>query len=154
MFLFNDLGKTTPVEDFRNQIAAKLQINDASTLKLIAKGKILEDGQTLFHYRLDDNLLVHVQNKPAAENAASSDPPPSTKPKEMSSENFENLEPGESEYFDVGQPVDVQENGEKIDHPGYWLQGKIEKICKKPPGDEMSNESYLDGLIYFCSFDK
>lgn len=155
VIVLNGVSKAMTIEDLRKKVSDEFKIDDPSVLRLFCNGKILEDGPKLLEYRIEDGYTIFVQEtmgKAIAEKNGDDDEASKvdTAPKIEEEEMEIDLETGESEYFEVGQEVDVHDSTD-----GSWYEAKIDKICKKTPDQTVEDEDLDgDGMIYFCRFDE
>ncbi|XP_023326891.1 E3 ubiquitin-protein ligase UHRF1 [Eurytemora carolleeae] len=147
-----DLSKNMKVIDLQKRIEAEHGI-EVSLQKLIHKGKIMSgnDGETLLHYNANYNETIQVHKREvlgSLDDVNTSEqvvePEPEKNPEVI-------LEDVESNFYKLGDLVDVKDCGEGSETLGSFFEAKIQRITKNI---EAKKESESDGLNYHVVYDR
>ena len=128
---------------------------DSSLQRLFFKGKQLNENNTLFDYGVNYGDVIQLwKREPLAdisnheENGA--DERESKSPVEESKKKIIVKEEADSEFFRVGDIVDILDTDEGADTAGGWFEGAVARITREE-GDSVVTGS--DGLTYYVKYD-
>ncbi|XP_014245994.1 E3 ubiquitin-protein ligase UHRF1-like [Cimex lectularius] len=147
------ISKLTTVHEFKGIVEKELDVK-VDKQRLFYRGKQLEDEYKLFDYNINVNDVIQLMVKvdplpepPKEENKQADEPSKLCKNEEKPYAIEEEGPPCESEYFKIGDYVDVKDF-----RYGAWFEAKVIGIYKDLNKVDTQLEENDDGLLYKVAF--
>jgi len=154
------ISKTSTIEELKAKILDRLGVSVACQ-RLFYRGKQLENEQTLFDYSINVNEVIQLmERQPLAETTHTANiaerlvqdaKDAAGKEEEKEKEKPEKIvEDAESEFYLVGDKVDIMDTDPDSGTPGAWFEGEVARVTREEGEGVVAGE---DGLTYYVKYE-